>query len=97
MNNAGAQAVGRIRGHEPDGTWRRRGSGRDRGQPQPWQLGMQKGATPVMDDIIWFHDFLLWVITAITLFVLALLVIVVVKFNARSNPVPSRTTHNTLH
>jgi len=66
------------------------------GQPQPWQLGMQKGATPVMDDIIWFHDFLLWVITAITLFVLTLLVIVVVKFNARSNPVPSRTTHNTF-
>src|SRR6476469_9888784 len=66
------------------------------GQPEPWQLGMQKGATPVMDDIIWFHDFLLWVITAITLFVLTLLVIVVVKFNARSNPVPSRTTHNTF-
>src|SRR5215467_3102581 len=66
------------------------------GQPQPWQLGMQKGATPVMDDIIWFHDFLLWVITAIALFVLTLLIIVVVKFNARSNPVPSRTTHNTF-
>jgi cytochrome c oxidase subunit II len=66
------------------------------GQPQPWQLGLQKGATPVMDDIIWFHDFLLWVITAIALFVLVLLVIVVVKFNARSNPVPSRTTHNTF-
>lgn len=65
------------------------------GQPEPWQLGLQKGATPVMDDIIWFHDFLLWVISAITIFVLALLVIVVVKFNARSNPVPSRTTHNT--
>jgi cytochrome c oxidase subunit II len=65
------------------------------GQPEPWQMGLQKGATPVMDDIIWFHDFLLWVITAIALFVLALLVIVVVKFNARSNPVPSRTTHNT--
>ena len=65
------------------------------GQPEPWQLGMQKGATPVMDDIIWFHDFLLWVITAIALFVLALLVIVVVKFNARANPTPSRTTHNT--
>ena len=67
----------------------------DTGQPHPWQLGMQRGATPVMDDIIWFHDFLLWVIVAITLFVLALLVIVVVKFNARSNPTPSRTTHNT--
>src|SRR6478672_8143998 len=66
------------------------------GQPEPWQLGMQKGATPVMNDIIWFHDFLLWVISAIALFVLALLIMVVVKFNARSNPVPSRTTHNTL-
>ena len=66
------------------------------GQPEPWQLGLQKGATPVMDDIIWFHDFLLWVISAIALFVLVLLVIVMVKFNARSNPVPSRTTHNTF-
>ena len=65
------------------------------GQPEPWQLGLQKGATPVMDNIIWFHDFLLYLIVAITLFVLALLVIVAVKFNARSNPVPSRTTHNT--
>jgi cytochrome c oxidase subunit II len=65
------------------------------GQPHPWQLGLQAGATPVMDDIIWFHDFLVWVIVAITLFVLALLMIVVVKFNARANPTPSRTTHNT--
>ena len=67
----------------------------DTGQPKPWQLGLQPGATPVMDDIIWFHDFLLWLIAAITLFVLALLVIVMVRFNARANPVPSRTTHNT--
>jgi cytochrome c oxidase subunit II len=65
------------------------------GQPEPWQLGLQQGVTPVMDNIIWFHNFLMYVIVAITLFVLALLVIVVVKFNARSNPVPSRTTHNT--
>ncbi len=65
------------------------------GQPEPWQLGFQQGATPVMDDIIWFHNFLLWLIVAIAVFVLALLVIVAVKFNARSNPVPSRTTHNT--
>ena len=57
------------------------------GQPEPWQLGMQKGATPVMNDIIWFHDFLLWVISAIALFVLALLITVMVKFNSRSNPV----------
>jgi len=65
------------------------------GQPEPWQLGMQQGVTPVMDNIIWFHNFLLYLVVAITLFVLALLVIVAVKFNARSNPVPSRTTHNT--
>jgi len=66
------------------------------GQPEPWQLGLQDAATPVMENIIWFHNLLLWMITAIALFVLVLLVIVVVKFNARSNPVPSRTTHNTL-
>jgi cytochrome c oxidase subunit II len=66
------------------------------GQPSPWQLGFQQSATPVMDNIIWFHDFLLYVITAITLFVLVLLVIIMVRFNARANPEPSRTTHNTL-
>jgi cytochrome c oxidase subunit II len=66
------------------------------GQPSPWQLGFQQSVTPVMDDITWFHDFLLYVITAITVFVLALLVIVIVRFNARANPTPSRTTHNTL-
>jgi len=65
------------------------------GHPEPWQLGLQGSATPVMDDIVWFHNFLLWIIVVITVFVLALLVIVVVKFNHRSNPVPSRTTHNT--
>jgi cytochrome c oxidase subunit 2 len=66
------------------------------GQPEPWQFGLQPAATPVMDDIIWFHDFLLYIITAIVLFVLALLVTVMVKFNARANPVPSKTTHNTF-
>jgi cytochrome c oxidase subunit II len=65
------------------------------GQPSPWELGLQQSATPVMDDITWFHDFLLWLIAAIVLFVLVLLAIVVVKFNARANPEPSRTTHNT--
>ena len=66
------------------------------GQPSPWQLGLQKSASPVMDNIIWFHDFLLYIITGITGFVLVLLIIVMVRFNARANPTPSRTTHNTL-
>ena len=66
------------------------------GQPAPWEMTMQGSATEVMDFIHWFHNWLLGTITVITLFVLTLLVIVVVKFNARANPVPSRTTHNTL-
>jgi cytochrome c oxidase subunit 2 len=66
------------------------------GQPTEWQVGLQQAASPVMTDVVWFHSFLLAIITAIALFVLVLLVIVVVKFNARTNPTPSRTTHNTL-
>jgi cytochrome c oxidase subunit 2 len=66
------------------------------GQPAPWEWKLQEAATPVMENIIWFHNFLFWLITIITLFVLALLVIVMVKFNAKKNPIPSRTTHNTL-
>ena len=65
-------------------------------QPKPWEMTLQEAATPVMENIISFHNLLLVIITIITLFVLALLVIVVVKFNAKANPVPSRTTHNTL-
>jgi cytochrome c oxidase subunit 2 len=65
-------------------------------QPSMWEMGLQRAATPVMEDITWFHDFLLYLITAITLFVLVLLIIVAVRFNAKSNPVPSKTTHNTL-
>lgn len=66
------------------------------GQPAPWEYTLQEAATPVMENITWFHNFLLWLIIAITLFVLVLLVIVVVKFNAKANPVPSKTTHNTM-
>jgi len=65
------------------------------GQPSPWELGLQQAGSPVMAEIISFHTFLLWIISAITVFVLVLLLIVIVRFNARSNPTPSRTTHNT--
>jgi cytochrome c oxidase subunit II len=66
------------------------------GQPSPWQLGLQQSASPVMDNLVAFHNFLLVIITLITIFVLALLVTVIVKFNARASPAPTRTTHNTL-
>jgi len=66
------------------------------GQPSPWQTGLQEPATEVAEYMHWFHDGLLWIITAIVLLVLALLVYVMVRFNEKKNPVPSRTTHNAL-
>lgn len=64
------------------------------GMAKPWQTGLQDAATPVAEGIHSFHTGLLWLIVAITLFVLILLIVVAVKFNARANPVPSRTTHH---
>jgi cytochrome c oxidase subunit 2 len=66
------------------------------GQPTPWEMDLQDSASPVMADVADFHFFLLWVIAVISAFVLALLLICIVRFNARANPTPSRTTHNTL-
>ncbi len=66
------------------------------GQPAPWEYTLQESVTPVMDNITWFHNLLVWLVTAITVFVLVLLVIIVVKFNSKANPVPSKTTHHTL-
>src|SRR6266851_966880 len=65
-------------------------------EPHNWQLGFQQAATPVKDRIASFHDELLIIITLITIFVMGLLGYVIVRFNARANPVPTRTTHNTL-
>ncbi|MES0809629.1 cytochrome c oxidase subunit II [Roseibium sp. SCPC15] len=61
-----------------------------------WQLGFQNSITDVMDDITWFNTFTLTIITVITLFVLALLIVCMTRFSAKSNPVPSRTSHNTV-
>ncbi|MDX2112471.1 MAG: cytochrome c oxidase subunit II [Alphaproteobacteria bacterium] len=65
------------------------------GLAEPWQLGFQQAATPVMERLNADHNLLLVIITAITLFVLALLVVIIVKFNRKANPVPSKTAHNT--
>ncbi|MGY6248523.1 cytochrome c oxidase subunit II [Bosea thiooxidans] len=66
------------------------------GMPSPWQMNLQGAATPVADFIHWFHDWLNIIIFAVTLFVLALLVYVIFRFNEKANPVPSKTTHNAL-
>lgn len=60
-----------------------------------WQMGFQPAASPVMENITSFHHILLILITGITLFVLALLLYVMLRFNSRANPVPSTNTHNT--
>ena len=64
--------------------------------PQPWQMNFRPSATPVMDDIVEFHNLLLVIEVIIVLFVLGLMVYFCVKFNAKANPVPSKTTHNSL-
>jgi cytochrome c oxidase subunit 2 len=64
-------------------------------QPVPWQMGLQAAADDRMRDIIGLHTFVLYIITAVSLFVLALLVWIVLRFNAKANPTPSATTHNT--
>lgn len=67
------------------------------GMPRDWQMGFQPPASPVMSALERFHNgLLLPIISAICLFVLALLVYVMVRFNARANPTPSKTAHNTL-
>ena len=65
-------------------------------QPEPWQLGFQPPASPVMERIESFHHLLLWISILISIFVLVLLAYVCVRFRASGNATPSRRTHNTL-
>ena len=66
------------------------------GQPSPWQMNMQGMVTENGRDVADFHYWLLWLITVISLFVLGLIVAIVMRFNERKNPIPSRTTHNSV-
>lgn len=65
------------------------------GQPSPWQMDFQQAVTPVQEAIHNFHLVLTVIIFAIAAFVLLLLGYVILRFNERANPNPSRTTHNT--
>ena len=66
-------------------------------QPKDWQLGFQKSASETMDDIVWFHDYMLLpVITAITVFVLFLIAYACIRFRASKNKEASTTSHNTF-
>ena len=65
-------------------------------EPQPWQMGLQPAVSPVMEEIHAFNNLLLWIISGIVVFVLALLLYVMWRFSEKRNPTPSKTTHNTL-
>jgi cytochrome c oxidase subunit 2 len=66
------------------------------GMAKPWQLGLQEPATPVMEKLFTMHnDFLLPLITVISIFVLFLLIYICVRFHHKRNPNPSKVTHNT--
>lgn len=66
------------------------------GAPRPHQMGMPEAASPIMREMVFFHDaILLPIITAISLFVLGLIIYAVSKFNEKANPTASRTTHHT--
>lgn len=65
--------------------------------PQPWEIDFQPAATPVMESLEWFHNvIILPIIFVIATFVLGLLLYVIVRYSARRNPVPSRTSHNSV-
>ncbi|MCK6417327.1 MAG: cytochrome c oxidase subunit II [Alphaproteobacteria bacterium] len=64
--------------------------------PDVWQLGMQAPASPSAEHLHDFHNLLLYIITGIVFFVLALLLFVIIRFNKRANPVPAKFSHNVL-
>jgi cytochrome c oxidase subunit II len=66
------------------------------GQPSPKQITFQEAVTPVAADIHSLHDYVNYIIFAITIFVLGLMLYAMWRFSEKRHPVPSRTTHNTL-
>jgi cytochrome c oxidase subunit 2 len=65
------------------------------GAPKPWEIGMQAAHSPLKQEQIDLHNLVLVIITLITIFVGALLVWVILRYNAKRNPVPSQVSHHT--
>ena len=66
------------------------------GAAHPWGINFREPFSPFMAESVAFHNELLWLVSIISLFILALMVIIVLKYNVKSNPKPSKTTHNTF-
>ena len=65
-------------------------------EPLPWQIGFQPAVTPVMEEIVQLHHFLMVIMLLVVTFVLGLLMYVCVRFSAKRNPVPNKFSHNVL-
>ncbi len=63
---------------------------------EPWQMNLQEPHSSLMEQMVAFHDFLLYIIFGISIFVLGLLLFTIARFNEKRNPTPSKTTHNTM-
>jgi cytochrome c oxidase subunit II len=64
------------------------------GQPVPQGIGFQPAATELMRDVVWLDNFLLVIITVITVFVTALLLWCIARYGQKRNPTPATFTHN---
>ncbi|WP_309083650.1 cytochrome c oxidase subunit II [Chelativorans sp.] len=65
-------------------------------QPEPWQVRFQPAGTALMEEIAWFEKYTLWFVGPITLLVMVLIGWCIFRYRASANPVPSRTSHNTV-
>ncbi len=64
-------------------------------QPVDGGIGFQEAVTPVMERLVWFHNYRVFpIIVVITLFVMALMIYIMIRFREKANPVPSKTTHH---
>ena len=62
---------------------------------EPWQLGSQDAATPVMQGIIDLHHDIFFFLILILVFVSWMLVRALWHFHYRRNPIPQRIVHGT--
>jgi|TARA_B110000305_G_scaffold214783_1_gene251788 cytochrome c oxidase subunit 2 len=65
-------------------------------EPKPWQLDLQEPAGIIASKATDLHNFLLVIITLISIFVLGLLIYVCIKFREKPGVKPSKTSHNTI-
>ncbi len=68
----------------------------DGAELKDWAIWHQPAASDMMERIAWFDAYTFWFIIPITIFVTILLAVVMIKFSAKNNSTPSKTTHNTM-